>query len=191
MRHSVFILVFVAAVISGCRNDVATPRQLAFPRIVTCDTIYHPVDNAVIPIDINTSAVVDVTNRGRWIDAYYPTYHGKLSLTLDKYRHSDSIRAAIDNRVERMSINVGDFTAEQTDLHSPDGVHSVILVTSAGCVTPVQFLATDRRRLLVSGSFSFDNPVTKHKADSLAPVIDALRSDIIRLVNSIHPENIK
>lgn len=176
---------FLLATLAACRQEVATPRPMAFPRVATCDTIYRLVDQAVIPIEVNAAANVEVAENGRWVNVDYPSYNGRLALTLGIYNRHDSINAAVENRIERMSINVGDFAAEQTSIDSPLGIHSVLLTTQAHCVTPLQFISTDRRRFLVSGSFSFNGPVGKEKSDSLSPVIDALRTDILHLINNL------
>ena len=176
---------FLLATLAACRQEVATPRPMVYPRVATCDTIYRLVDQAVIPIEVNAAANVEVAENGHWVNVDYPTYNGRLALTLGVYNRHDSINAAVENRIERMSINVGDFAAEQTSIDSPLGIHSVLLTTQAHCVTPLQFISTDRRRFLVSGSFSFNGPVGKEKSDSLSPVIDALRDDILHLINNL------
>ncbi|MBR4722317.1 MAG: hypothetical protein IK053_04590, partial [Muribaculaceae bacterium] len=57
--------------------------------------------------------------------------------------------------------------------------------TTAECVTPVQFVATDRRRFVVSGSFTFDNAGEKAKAESVAPLVTAVAADVIHLIKSL------
>lgn len=176
------VIIAVAAILAvGCTKDAAVPRQLAFPRLETYDTTYIETVGATMPLSVNASAQTEIRDGGRWVDVYYPLYHGKLSLTII----GDSVMSALDNRIERMGRNLGDFYAEQTDVNTPDCVTGIMLTTTAECVTPVQFVATDRRRFVVSGSFSFDSAIEKAKADSVAPLVTAVAEDVIHLIKSL------
>ena len=181
MRLLAVISTIAAIMAAGCSKDAAVPRQLAFPRLETYDTTYTDVVGATMPLSVNASAQTAIRDGGRWVDVGYPLYHGKLSLTIV----TDSVLSAVDNRIERMGRNLGDYYAEQTDVNTPAGVTGIMLTTTAECVTPVQFVATDRRRFVVSGSFTFDNAVEKAKADSVAPLVTAVAADVIHLIKSL------
>ncbi len=84
---------------------------------------------------------------------------------------------AIDNRLTRMSLNTGGNTTEITELKSPAGISSTILVSPEATVTPIQILSTDSTGILLSGALE----ITGQEAtpEEIAPIVNAVKEDII------------
>ena len=65
---------------------------------------------------------------------------------------------------------------------TPAGYSAIVATVSSGCITPVQFVASSPSRV-VSGAFTLQT--LPHSADSLAPTLEAVRADIVHLINQL------
>lgn len=188
MHKCLLFIATIAVVAFGCTggkesgNVIARPT--AYPRIEIYDSVYCAND---LPagFEVNSSAIVsDVTPADkngpadpRWIDILYPRYGATLHCTFIPVDSTGNKRnELLANRNERMMLNLGDNFAEQTELRSADGGETLILTTMGKTLTPVQFLSTTPR-WVISGGLQFHDP--EIKADSVAPIINAVRSDLI------------
>lgn len=170
------------------RQSAAIPRPTAFPRLTIYDTVF--VDSG-LPAGflINASAEAkDVTPSdrattadSRWIDIRYPAYGATLHCTFMPV-DAQTRDEAVANRTERISLNLGDNIAEQTELRSPEGVESIILVTKGASLTPVQFLS-EGANWVINAALQFDNGHVD--TDSVLPIIEAVRNDLIHAAGNL------
>ncbi len=164
------------------RQDGAVPRPPAYPRLQLYDTLY--VD-AGLPAGfvVNAgAAVADVTpeektgpEAPRWIDISYPVYGAVMHCSFIPVDDA-SAEAVAANRYERMMMNLGDNFAEQTEIESPGGYRTQVVITAGPTMTPVQFLSCGRD-WVINGALTFDREI--HSADSVMPVLEAVRHDMI------------
>lgn len=180
-----FCLVLLALTLSSCSGhdsgSTAIPRRQAYPRIQLYDTLYT---DSGLPagFETNSSATVIRDNSGKsdagpvWIDISYPAYEATVSCTFTPLADDRSRQAVIDNRLERMSLNLGDRYAEQTEMMSDGGYSTIILDSKGTTVTPLQFLSAGRQ-WVISGAMYFNRESVN--ADSVRPAIDAVKNDII------------
>lgn len=188
-------VLFAGAISSGgcSRSDSETeaiPRPQAFPRMQLYDTIYVSSD---LPagFEINRSASVrhhsqdsgDSGSAPLWIDIAYPAYGATVSCTFIPVVREDKRENVIANRLQRMSLNIGENFAEQTEMSSPGGYSTIILDTRGSSVTPLQFLSSGRE-WIISGAmyFSRDSITT----DSVRPAIEAVKNDLIHAARRLH-----
>lgn len=170
-------------------NDVATPRRTAYPRISLCDTVYKTVDHLPIKMEINAQATAmrDSTHTetgSQWVNITYPGYNATIFCTFTPTT-ATTFDNVISNRVERISLNIGDAETEITELTTPAGVSAQIAMTLEATVTPVQFIAAEKaHKWVLSGALYF-NKSTAISADSVAPIVKAVRNDVIHMLNAI------
>lgn len=180
-----FCLASLALTLFSCSGHdsgpTAIPRRQAYPRIQLYDTIYT-ASGLPAEFETNRSATVIRNNPGKsdagpvWIDISYPVYGATLSCTFTPVADDKSRQAVIDNRLERMSLNLGDRYAEQTEMMSEGGYSTIILDAKGTTVTPLQFLSAGRQ-WVISGAMYFSRESIN--ADSVRPAIDAVKNDII------------
>lgn len=156
-------------------TTVAIPRPKAYPRL----TIYGPeYVNAGLPAGFRTNRAADVDTvdaRGQWYDVCYPAYGATMHLT---FRPVDSSTrdAIVDNRLQRMALNIGDNFAEQTEVESHSGFTTIILTTTGPTLTPLQFLSVGGQ-WVINGALQFD--ASEVVADSVMPIIEAVKADVV------------
>ncbi|MDE7135919.1 MAG: hypothetical protein K2N91_04750, partial [Muribaculaceae bacterium] len=96
------------------------------------------------------------------------------------------LESAIDNRSERIALNLGGREAEILSFATPYSLDCEVIVDKQGAgATPVQFIATDHRRFVVSGAAHIKGD--KMPIDSISPVVDMLRRDVIHSLKTLRP----
>ncbi len=186
MRILAGILTMCLIACACTRGDVATPRRHAYPRVALADTLYTraTIPGTTVSFDVNTAATLLPDSTGKpWITIGYPVYNGaKIYLTATPVATEAEMAEVMDNRLERISLNSGGAETELTELTTPEGAACRLFVTRHGTVTPVQLLAVDAR-WIVSGAAYIDGAA--EAPDSVAPVVNAIASDVLRLLKTV------
>lgn len=168
------------ALSAGCaRRPAPVPRPHAFPRIEVYPETYHAVNNLMI----NDSARFEPGVTEGWFDIVYPAYNVRVNCTLTHTESSLHLQSVIDNRIERLERNAAGAPGELTELTSTEGVGGMLIVTPGALATPVQFLATDSARYVLSGSAVFASPGAS--PDSVAPIVNAIERDMIYMLKHL------
>lgn len=157
---------------------------MAYPRPVIYDTVYNADHGLPASFAVNAAATVlekeSETQAGesgaRWIDIVYPAYGATVYCTFTPVADSGERTSAVENRMERMSLNLGDNIGERTEIQSIGGYQTILLTTLGRTLTPVQFLSTGEK-WVISGAMQFADPNVR--ADSVMPMIEAVAADII------------
>lgn len=155
------------------------PRRTAFPRVNLYDTIYTAVRVGNVHLAVNAQATTTFP-RQQWIDVAYPRYGATLHLSVVNIS-TDEMSDAIDNRMQRIALNLGDATAEQFDFSSENFSCRLIVAPEAG-QTPVQLLATNNSTI-ISGTAVFSGNTTP--IDSIRPIVDAIAKDALYLLQNL------
>ena len=165
---------------AGCtERPAAIPRPQAWPRIELYPEAYSETDGLMI----NDSARIERGETEGWFDIVYPAYNVRINCTLTHSESPAHLRSVIDNRIERLERNAGGASGEMTELTSAGGIGSLLMVTPGALATPVQFLATDSTRYVLSGTAVFAMPGMT--PDSVAPVVGAIERDIVFMLKNL------
>lgn len=194
MKIRLLPLTAVACILAGCngkapQGDTPVPRRHAYPRIETADSAFTRIDTGVdrLSIDINSEAAISLrdadTGGTRFIDAAYPRFNSTIYFTVTPVDPATAPEV-IGNRLERIRLNLGGSDAELIEFDSPAGLENKVFVSRGDISTPVQFIATDGSRLVVSG-VAFVRDASAATADSIAPVTDMLGRDIIHALKTL------
>ena len=191
----IWLLAFLCSIVMcDCSNTPpSTPRQKAYPRINTHDSSFVALKNSPIHFEISSAAQIsldsivknDKDGKGaRWINIFYQPYNATLHCTFTPVDTS-SIGRVISNREERMALNVGNLTSELIELTNANDFRSHILVTEQSNVTPLQFISTNNQSWVVSGALYINSPRATN-IDSIRPIINALKRDLIHSLKTIN-----
>lgn len=179
------VTILASALFAGCVSDPAhkpVPRRPAFPRITLYDTVYAAVDSLPLHLELNSALTSEVKTRSDgslWLTARYPDYNATLYLTLSPVSSSD-VESVVDNRTERIHLNINGAGINIEEVDNASGYHSNIVRTVSPSSTPLQFIAVNpgRPRWVVSGSVFFEGMSATTSLDSIRPVYDAVGRDI-------------
>ena len=177
---------FIAICTTSC-SEQSTPRPDGYFRIEPYSAHYTPHIIGGISLQVNDSAhclkTKDEDNRGvSWLNIVYPRYQATIYLSY----------IPIHNDIERLMEESIDLVyrqnviTEQVEAVAYEDYEQRIFATlyalSPESATPLQFIATDSISYLLRGALYFDTPV---KADSVAPSLHYIETDIIQMIESI------
>lgn len=184
-----FSALCLTGLLLGCAGPSAqdssapVPRPTAWPRITLYDSVYNAIDSIPVVFEANAASEIVHTRPG-WVNINYPAYASTIYLTVTQTTPAE-IESVVDNRLERMALNIADNTdVNQEHIVSPD-FESIMLVSPGTRSTPVQFVSTDRRSTVVSGTAFLHNAGQIASTDSVAPVIESLRHDIVHALKNL------
>jgi len=190
MRTAVATIAAIGAMIAAACGDgtpAPTPRRHGYPRIQVYDSCYSAVPGAALRFEVNCMAEARVDSGGRWLTVGYPLYGADLYITFTRAESSASLSAALDNRRERMVLNLGGADAATTHISSVGGFEAA-LVEAPGSGMPLQFVATDGGRYVASGAVQLiDGAYAPY--DSIRPVVAALRRDIVHALSQLSSDD--
>lgn len=182
VRIAVLALTAVMASACGRSDDSAVPRRTAYPRLelYADSTVTASIDG--VTFDINAGADTAALRDG-WLDIAYPRYNAVIHVTVRRLASPEELEEAIANRVQRMSLNLGERTAVASDFENEAGFTCRTLTSLDGGPTPVQFMAYRADGSLVSGVADISGP--SEPADSIGPTVRALAADAETLLKSL------
>ena len=166
------------------------PRPQAYPRIEFPDSVYVPVEVGGVTMLFNDATEVHESPSGAmdgaWIDVRYKCLTSpELYLTLTQSNDSVEMALALDNRHERMALNLGQDRAELVEFTSPGGWRCQLLVARGSVTTPVQVLAWKRGEML-SGALVVNVPDSLSADPAyIAPVVEGVERDMLTLLRNL------
>ena len=184
----VFGLILIACG-SDDQNDSYAPKPKGYNRIVLPPHAYQKLDAAhPYVFEYSTSAIIlpDTFPQAEkhWIFIYYPRFNANIQLTYKEVRNSPArLKDFIDDAYKLASKHQIRASALQEQTIQTNSGRTATLFRLEGDVpTPFQFYTTDTTTHYLRGAIYFP---TATKNDSLAPVIDFIRKDALRLLNTL------
>lgn len=165
-----------------------TPRPYAYYRITVPDTAYVPFD-AQYPrypytFALSQNAVVKPRTDAEepyWINLYYPALDATIHCSYKPVNHN--LRELTNDALEFVYRNASFANAipERDYSHPEAQVYGVLFDLEGNTASSCQFFVTDSTKNFFRASVYCNCPPN---ADSLLPVYEYLRKDVIRMVES-------
>lgn len=183
-------LIILLAVLYSCRH-VTIPKPKGYFRIDLPQKEYVDFNEkeTVLPFSFeypvygHLSFGRENADEPGWFDIEFPAYKAKIYLTY-KDIHNDF--ASLMEQTYKMNVKnhiaKADAINEQAFNNAKDKVYGVLYDLKGNTASAVQFYATDSVKHYLRGSLYF---AAEPDADSLAPVIDFFREDIIHLIETL------
>jgi gliding motility-associated lipoprotein GldD len=192
---AIFLLVLTAIAgtvftFPSCSNDY-TPKPRGYFRIALPEKKYMLLDS-VYPYQFEYPSYAIITNdpispqEKNWINIEMPVFHGRIHISYKPLSDKNSlVRFTEDSRTlafKHMSKASG---IRQIAISDPKRrVYGLVYeINGMGAASPYQFYLTDSTRHFMRGSLYFD---VIPNNDSLAPVIDCVKTDIQHLFETIN-----
>lgn len=176
------------ACLIGC-EDTYVPKPKGYNRIDLPENEYTSLPDS-LPYQFQYSVHARVLKDSSWIaerywiDIYYPELEALVQVTykpvkgdtglLGEY-FDDSFRLTSKHQIKAYSI-------EESYIKLPNGSHAVVSELSGEVPSQFQFHVTDSVNHFVRGALYFK---TSTKNDSLKPVIEYVKFDIMHMLNTL------
>lgn len=181
----------VAFLFIACNGEKSyTPKPKAFNRIDLPDHQYRQLPDS-FPYTFEYSAHAKILPdtswiaEPYWINLYYPEMGANIQLTYKpvegseeklKEHFRDSYKLTSKHQIKAYSI-------EEGLVRTPSGKAAVVNELSGEVPSQFQFFTTDSTRHFLRGALYFRSSTQN---DSLAPVIEYVKKDIIHMINTLH-----
>ena len=191
MRKLVIIISVIVAFVSCTK--VSTPKPYGYYRITPPDTAYvdfykSQITNHQSPINypytfaLSANAQVQPrTDEPYWINIYYPALDATIHCSYKPVHNN--LRELTNDALEFVYRNASYATSipEREYSHPQSHVYGVLFDLEGNTASSCQFFVTDSTHHFFRASVYCNCPPN---SDSLAPVYNYLRTDIIRMVES-------
>ena len=182
---------FVAALFVGLMMCVSctdyTPKPRGYVRIEPPRAGYKPLAVDNMPCAFLVSQLVTVEQpkaegSERWVNLSYPSLGAKIYCS-----YLPVTLATLPGVMNESRMMVGRLMKQENDVkerayeNPSEGVYGSLFLLSGDVASPVQFVLTDSARHFFRGALYYD---CVPNADSLAPLTDYFRADIIELIQS-------
>ncbi|MDR3226522.1 MAG: gliding motility lipoprotein GldD [Prevotellaceae bacterium] len=175
-------------VITECKNDTGVvPKPYGYFRISMPENTYKKFDADKKPYTFEYSKIAEIEEHSdkpeqNWINIVYPKHNATIYITyLNIKNNLDTILNDSHNFTYRHTIKA-DAIEEITYFFPERNVFALYAEIEGDAASPIQFLMTDSTRNFVRGSLYFN---AAPNSDSIAPVVDFIRKDIIHLLETL------
>ncbi len=194
IKNNILILLLFSSLLSGCR-EVTVPKPKGYFRIDFPERAYRQFDPGTFdqkdllplsfqyPVYGNISFESDGNPEPGWFNIDFPAYRAKIYLT---YKEVNGDLAGLVEQSYRLNvknhITKADAINEELIADPQHKVYGILYDLKGSTATAVQFFVTDSTKHFFRGSLYFSS---EPNPDSLAPVIDFFRHDIIHLIETL------
>jgi gliding motility-associated lipoprotein GldD len=177
----------------SCR-DIAVPRPKGFFRIDLPEKKYSVFNasadkNNPIPLSFEYPSYGvlnfkgDNLNKEGWFNIEFPSHKAKIYLTYrDIHNDLDTLLEQTYKLNVKNHITKADAINEQVFNNKQKKVYGILYDLKGNTASAVQFYLTDSANHYLRGSLYF---AAEPEKDSLAPVIEFFRADIIHLIETL------
>ena len=166
------------------------PKPKGYNKIILPEHDYFLINDS-FPFSFEVSKIAAVKkstifkNEPYWIDLLYSDYDAQINITYKEIKGSKKNLSEFINDTYKL-INKHQIKAsaiKETIIKTPNNKKATIIELSGEVPTQFQFHITDSTQHFLRGALYFN---TATKNDSLAPIIDYIKIDIIHLINSLN-----
>jgi gliding motility-associated lipoprotein GldD len=184
IRNSSFVICNLILFACVACNNISTPRPYGYFRISVPDTSYTDFSTLNYPYSFSLSRNAVVQPRSDepfWINIYYPALDATIHCSYKKI--DNNLRELTDDALDFVYRNASFASSipEREYAHPEAHVYGVLFDLEGNTASSCQFFLTDSTRHFFRASVYCNCPPN---ADSLAPVYEYLRTDVIKMVET-------
>lgn len=185
--YSIFFC-FGLFVVSACKTDFM-PKPKGFNRIVLPENEFLILPDS-FPYHFEYSAHAKILKDSSWIaepywiDLYYPEFKASIQISYKPVKKSKQLLIEYLGTAYKLTSKhqVKAYSIDEAVFETKTGKTAVFLELSGEVPSQYQFFSTDSVNHFLRGALYFN---TATQNDSLAPVIEFVRQDIIHLLNTL------
>ncbi len=191
-RHLLLFTILSCITLFACTSDYV-PKPVGYNRIDLPPHEFISLPDT-FPYQFEYSKYAKIyrdtsVRSGRyWLNVYYPAYVANIQLTYKSINHNeqrleelleDAYRLTANHQIKASSIN-------ETILRTPSGKQALVAELRGEVPSQFQFYITDSTEHFLRGALYFR---TATKNDSLAPIIEYIKMDMIHMLNTLEWKN--
>lgn len=182
------VVAFSSLFLISCENEFS-PKPKGFNRIELPDPAYIQLPDS-LPYKFSYSAFAKISSDSSWIserywiDLTYPELGATIQMTYKSIGNEKKILAEYlaDSYNLTSKHNVKAYAIDEAVVNLANGGQATIMELSGEVPSPFQFHVTDSVNHFLRAALYFK---TATKNDSLAPVINYVKNDMMRMLNTL------
>jgi len=189
-KYNLLLILIFAGLLPECR-EVFVPKPRGYFRINLPLKIYRSYNDSLkdFPVKFEYPVYGNITTESEgvsepgWFNIDFPRYKATIYLTyIDIHNNLEGLMEQTYRMNVKNHIAKADAINEQV-IEDPDkNVYGILYDLKGNAATAVQFFVTDSIKHYLRGSLYFR---TVPNPDSLSPVVDFFRDDIIHLIETL------
>ncbi len=184
--YLIFLLIIPLAI--GC-SDSYTPKPKGYNRLDLPERAYTSLPDS-LPYNFEISEAAKLLRDSSyiaeryWIDLYYPQITANIQITYKNLSNDRQLMEELVNDSYRLTSKhqIKAYAIEETVVRTPSGKTAVIAELEGEVPSQFQFFITDSTENFLRGALYFR---TSTKNDSLAPAIEYMKIDAMRMINTL------
>ena len=185
------LLIVTTGWLIGCKSDFM-PKPKGFNRISLPEHQYIALADS-FPYQFQYSSHAKVLRDSSWIaepywiDLYYPRFGASLQISYKEVQNSEDLLHEYLATAYKLTSKhqVKAYAIDEAIMQTKLGKTAVVAKLSGEVPSQYQFFTTDSVHHFLRGALYFN---TATQNDSLAPVIEYVRKDIMHLLNTLQWE---
>lgn len=178
----------LALVMISCKSEFQ-PKPKGYNRIILPVNSFQPLPDS-LPYQFEYSKHAKIIKDSSWIaerfwiDLYYENLDANIQVTYKPIDGNTTVLKEILSDSYRLTSkhNVKAYAIEEAVVDLPNGLKATIMELEGEVPSQLQFHVTDSVNHFLRGALYFK---TATKNDSLAPVIDYVKQDIVHMLNTL------
>ena len=169
------------------------PKPYGFNKIILPPFSYTSIgDSLPYRFEVNSLATVSsdtgALSEEYWLDIDYPDFDASVQITykplFNRQKELEEYLTDAFNLTSKHQVRA--YAIEESIILTPSNKTGVLAELSGEVPTPFQFFSTDSTNHFLRAALYFN---TATKNDSLAPVIDYLKKDMVHMLNTLEWKN--
>jgi gliding motility-associated lipoprotein GldD len=189
MRNCYFILAVSAFLWLSCKESSYVPKPKGYNRIELPDHSYQPIEDSY-PYQFEYSKHASIKpdtswmSEPYWIHLVYQEMGADVQLTYKSLDQDQQKLRELLNDTYKLTgkHQIKASAIDESILKTPNGRTAVVTELSGEVPSQFQFFSTDSTSHFLRGALYFP---TATKNDSLRPIIDFIKVDIIHMLNTL------
>lgn len=177
---------FIIIILTSACNDAGMPKPYGYFRVDLPKHNYRIADTLNLPYKFDLSCSASIVSRNEngekyWIDIQYPMLNASVYCSYKAVK-SNLYQLSEDSRryVYKHSVKA-DGISEKVYENKEKKVYGILYDIKGNTASSVQFVLTDSTKNFFRAALYFNNVPNK---DSISPMLDYVRQDMIRLMES-------
>lgn len=193
MRLFFFLFIFLLS-FSGCQEPSFTPKPRAYPKVEYPEKKYISFDEEYCSFTFQYPQYTKIQRDNKsfeesptyscWFDLYYPGFDSRIYFTYYPIGGAKNFEELKSDAFEMADWHnkKANYIEEYLIERAEDKVFGFAFNIDGPAASPFQFYLTDSTEHFLRGSIYFN---TKTQTDSLAPVIDFVKKDAIKIIETL------
>lgn len=178
--------------LQSCEEIIYTPKPRAYPKVVYPVKDYQPFNESYCQFSFEYPTYASIEQdtlffderpaNSCWFDIVIADFDARVHCSyhpIDQENTFDKLNTDAFNLANEHNLKANYI--DDLRIQKPNGVSGIVFNLEGAVASPFQFFLTDSTNHFLRGALYFN---TKSRPDSLAPVKDFVKTDIMHLINT-------